>query len=480
MGLWLVVRSGPDKGRAVELTGEVVVLGRQRGCDLIVRDERASRRHVELKRIGDGIYRLCDLGSANGTYVDGTRATDVELKGGEEIRIGNVRIDVTRKAPDGMVRPPSTGRPDPLSATTRAESRARIPTYSMVGRMIDAGTRRARRIALIAGALAVATVVTLVALLATGTLGGGEGAVPKVVSAVAPSTALVETLQGATRTGTGSGWVLDAREGLIVTNAHVVNQGDGFRAVVAGKSRSARIAGVAPCEDLAVLRVADTQGLRAARVGTGASVEQGETVVALGFGAEAQPGDQVGSTRGVVSVPSTAFRDPAADVPPYDDVVQTDTALNPGNSGGPLVDLDSRVIGVNSAARTSGADGRPLQNVNYAIGIDRARRVLAELSAGRSVGWTGLTFGFPSDADLVEAGLPPGLRITGVAPGTPAADAGLGPASGLLAGINGRAIANTMSSYCDAARDLRSGDRVTLAFAAPKRKTTRDVEITLP
>ena len=61
--------------------------------------------------------------------------------------------------------------------------------------------------------------------------------------------------------------------------------------------------------------------------------------------------------------------------------MQTDTALNPGYSGGPLADLDGRLIGVNAAARTTGSDGRPLQGQNYAIGIDRARRVLGRAAA---------------------------------------------------------------------------------------------------
>ncbi len=142
-----------------------------------------------------------------------------------------------------------------------------------------------------------------------------------------------------------------------------------------------------------MLRVRDTSGLVTARLAPAGSVRQGETVVAMGFPADAAAGDDPGSTRGVVSARSTTFKDPAPDVPAYPEVLQTDTPLNPGNSGGPLVDLDARVVGVDSAARTTGSDGRALQNVNYAITIDHTRRVLAELRAGRAEAWTGFTFG---------------------------------------------------------------------------------------
>jgi putative serine protease PepD len=238
------------------------------------------------------------------------------------------------------------------------------------------------------------------------------------------------------------------------------------------------VVAVSPCEDLALLRVADTRGLRTMPLRSGAAVRQGETVVALGYGADAAAGDGVGSTTGVVSVARTAFRDPAPDVPAYPEVVQTDTALNPGNSGGPLAGLDGRLIGVNSAARSTGSDGRPLQNVNYAIAVDRARRVLADLQGGRSEAWTGFTFGYPTDAELRDAKLPPGLRITGALPGTPAARAGVAPGM-LLAGVDGRPISNTLRSYCAVAGGRHTGDEVVLSFADPGRSRTRQLRLRL-
>jgi S1-C subfamily serine protease len=225
--------------------------------------------------------------------------------------------------------------------------------------------------------------------------------------------------------------------------------------------------------------VAGTAGLRAAPLGKGADLEQGETVVALGFAAGATAADEVTSTRGVVSSASTTFRDPAPDVPGYREAVQTDTALNPGYSGGPLVDLRGRLAGVNAAARTTGSDGRPLEGQNYAVGIDRARSVLAELRQGRSIGWIGATFGYPTTAELLDRKLPPGLYLTGAVPGTPAARARLGGRGEVLAGVDGHPLTSTLSSYCAAIAGRTRGQQVKLTLARPGGGRPHEVTVTV-
>ncbi len=459
--MWLRVLSGADAGRTVEIPAEQrsFVLGRVVGCDLVIRDEGASRHHAELRGEPAGGLRVRDLGSANGTYVDGRRIEEAMLSGGEELRIGGVEIAVMAHRPEAQ----GGGGP--------------APTWSGVGRLVDQharGARRATWVAIGAAALALATV----AFLLVGSRSDDQTA-PQVVRRLTPSTVLVDALRGARRTATGSGWVLDARSGLIVTAAHVVNEGVRYRVAVGGKARAARLVGSAPCEDLALLRVAGTSGLRDAPLGRGADVEQGETVVALGFAAGATVTDQVTSTRGVVSSASTTFRDPAPDVPGYREAVQTDTALNPGYSGGPLVDLRGRLAGVNAAARTTGSDGRPLEGLNYAIGIDRARSVLAELRQGVSIGWIGATFGYPTTAELLDRKLPPGLYLTGAVPGTPAARARLGGRGELLAGVDGHPLTSTLSSYCAAIAGRTRGQQVKLTLARPGGGKPRVVTVAL-
>jgi S1-C subfamily serine protease len=274
--------------------------------------------------------------------------------------------------------------------------------------------------------------------------------------------------------------VLDAGRDLVVTNAHVVNQGLTFRVAASASpaARPARVLASSPCEDLALLEVPGLEGLRRAPLAAGDSIEQGEGVVALGFDEDDQAGDGVGSTTGVISQARTAFRAPSPDVPAYPEVIQTDTALNPGNSGGPLADRRGRVVGVNAAARRTGASGRELQNVNYAIRIDRARRVLADMRRGRTEAWTGFTFEYPTEQQLVDGALPEGLQITGALPGTPAARSGVERGE-LLVGVDGRRVSTTLESFCAAMAGRRTGDEVVLQIGRAGETQARNVRLRL-
>jgi putative serine protease PepD len=483
--VWLEVRSGDDAGLVVEVPATPdtpFVLGRVKGVDYVVRDERASRRHVQLTPLEDGRLHLRDLGSANGTLLDGRRVEDALLNGGEELRIGQVRIGVLRdraadaRAPaprpvvsDASVAPPaaSAGPTRQVPAAAPAGSGGTpVATVSMVQRLVASRDKRGQRAAYAAVALALVAVVAVL-LVAR----GEDDPVPGVVKAMTPSTVLIEALDAqGNRIGSGSGWVLDAREGLIVTNAHVINEGLSHRVGIGGAHRAARLRGVAPCEDLAVLEVADRGGLRTAPLGN--VPRQGERVVALGFPADASTKDELTSTTGVVSLPSTTFDQPAPDVPIYPDAIQTDTALNPGNSGGPLVDLKGRVVGINAAARTTGAGGRALQGQNYAISMARARGVLNTLRQGRSDGYFGALFAFPDVADLAERRLPPGVAVAGVVPGSPAEKAGIEEGE-LIVGIDGTAVGAELKSYCAARKN--GAFELTLARDGGK---TRQVRVT--
>ena len=176
----------------------------------------------------------------------------------------------------------------------------------------------------------------------------------------------------------------------------MVNDGTEMKVGIDGKLRKATVVGVAPCEDLAVLKVADNSGLRSMPLGSQSDLKEGQTVVAVGFPANASLSAQLTSTVGVVSVAKTQYKELALDVPTYTNVVQTDAAINPGNSGGPLVRVsDKRLVGVNSASRTESADARTIQGQGYAVGVDRVKEVVPELRAGRSMGWTGMLFTYP-------------------------------------------------------------------------------------
>jgi putative serine protease PepD len=243
---------------------------------------------------------------------------------------------------------------------------------------------------------------------------------------------------------TGSGFVLDT-EGHIVTNAHVVDGASSLRVRFAdGSEVAATLVGTDPSTDLAVIDVdVPASKLTPLELADKSTVEVGDAVVAIGspFGLEGT------ITTGIVSALDRTIEAPNGYA--IDGAIQTDAAINHGNSGGPLLDAAGDVIGVNAqiASESGGNDG-----VGFAIGAATVKKVATKLAAGEAVDHAYLGVSL-QDADS-------GARVAGVTAGGPAASAGVRVGDVIVA-IGGDAVAST--DDVRAAIDAHGvGDRVTV------------------
>ncbi|GIU67029.1 protease Do [Candidatus Phycosocius spiralis] len=221
---------------------------------------------------------------------------------------------------------------------------------------------------------------------------------------------------GAGGSTTGSGFVVDSR-GVVVTNNHVIEGNDEFEVVLGdGTSLKATLIGRDSETDLAVLRVLGAKNLATVAWGNSDQVQVGEWAIAIGspFGL----GNSVS-----VGVISARNRDVQAGL--YDDFLQTDAAINRGNSGGPLFNARGQVVGVNTAiVSPNGTQGGSV-GVGFAVPANLARSIVADIVRTGAVqrGWIGARVRLLS---LEERGVgPKGVLISDIARNSPAALAGL-------------------------------------------------------
>jgi serine protease Do len=266
------------------------------------------------------------------------------------------------------------------------------------------------------------------------------------------------------RRAQGSGFVI-APEGLIVTNAHVVEAADWIQVRLSdGRRFQGRVIGRDNRVDLALVKIEGVQNLPTLRFADSNRVRVGEFVLALGhpFGLEQTVSFGIVSRKGSpISTPAAGF-----------DFIQTDAAINPGNSGGPLVNMAGEVVGVNSMAARNGSIG-------FAIPSNLIKTLVPQLAKRGRVewGWLGVSIAEITDDDLGRLKLTEakGVLIRSVMPGEPAEKGGLRP-NDVITAIDGTELVSP--------RDLQRfvsaspvGKRVRVTLVREGKANELEVEI---
>lgn len=312
---------------------------------------------------------------------------------------------------------------------------------------------------------------------ASGTGSTSSKSVPEVVRSVQGAVVqIIAQGQGRSESGTGSGFIIDD-QGHIITNNHVV-EGASKLTVVLSDNRTAvaKVVGADPESDIAVLQISESN-LSKVRLGDSYELQVGEQVVAIGSALGLPGGPTV--TTGVVSAVNRAETEPNSNnggggTRLYG-LIQTDAAVNPGNSGGPLLNMRGEVIGINTLGQRQTESGEPVQGINYAISINTAREVADEIIRTGSVTYPyiGIESQYLYPQTAVTQNLPdiPGQYVSEVLPDTPAAAAGL-RRNDIITAINGRKITDE-STFVRLLRRHEPGETITLTI----RRDGKDLEV---
>ncbi len=417
----LRVIRGAGEGRDIAVASELVI-GREAAGDGRLDGEPAlSRRHARVTRSADGALTIEDLGSLNGTRVNGTAITAATvLRRGDEITLGQTVLAVAHPGDPPVRAPAARSRETVFADAPVIPDRPPRPVRATPG-LADLA-RLAEQPAVRAGALAAVVAVGLAIWLLAG---GGESDEAKVVGKGRDSTVqLVVQPSGIVRRlasiapatappRSGSGIVVDARRGLVLTADRLVAGAARISGRLGdGRARRATLVARAPCDGIALVRVPGLPGsARAADLGAASDVGRGDRVFALSY-----PGSRVGQggARGgglraadgaIAGGRARATLDPAD--PRLRGLILHTARPGAGGAGGPLVEGGGDVIGVNLVAPDRA-------RVSGALPIERVQGLYGDLATARTAGDAGWRLEPWSE---IRGSGSRGLLVTGVDPG---------------------------------------------------------------
>ena len=394
---------------------------------------------------------------------------------------------------------PYTTTPPPAAQNQQRQRGSRMVVPVLIASLLSAGLAAGGTAVLIGQDGGSTTTIVQEAITPTGSASGSDSssamAIPAVQTGTMDITQMYEKYgAGVVRvehsSGLGSGFVFD-KEGHILTNAHVVDGAQGTISVSFSNNEKveAKVIGVDNATDVAVLKVdVPSSALTVIPLGSSAGLEVGAPVVAIGnpFGQDRTV------TSGIISAMARQIKAPNGFA--INGAIQTDAAINHGNSGGPLLDMNGRVIGINSQIDTGGT-GNGNVGIGFAVPVDLVKQVASELMAtGKAQhAWLGvqLTDVDPTLASQVKIGSDYGAMIANVTQGSPAAKAGLTGATGEVTikgktyAIGGDVVVEANGNKVENVADLQAvvsagkpGDKLELTLKTSKGET-KQITVTL-
>ncbi len=265
--------------------------------------------------------------------------------------------------------------------------------------------------------------------------------------------------------GLGSGFIIRS-DGLIVTNNHVVDGSDKVEVKLAdGRLFAAKVLGSDPHTDVAVIKLEGASGLPTVKLGASDNLRVGDWVLAIG----SPMGLEQTATTGIVSAKKRGSLGLYSNS--YIDFLQTDAAISPGNSGGPLFNLQGEVIGINTAISAMG------RGIGFAVPIDQAKTVIPQLFATGEVKRAWLGIGGRDIEPAVGQAPVAGAVIGQIHPRTPAAKSGLRQGDRIIA-VDGKAIEN-FSDLRGRVAEIPAESTVTMRVVRDKSGKTSDVKVKL-
>jgi S1-C subfamily serine protease len=281
------------------------------------------------------------------------------------------------------------------------------------------------------------------------------------------------SLEGATAAGTG---MVVTPSGEVLTNNHVIEGETSITAKVGNRSQTynARVLGTDPTDDVALLQIEGVSGLPTVKLGASSKVTIGQPVVAIGNALNLPGPPKV--TQGTTTAlgRSITVRDGLGHAEQLSNLIQTNAALQPGNSGGPLIDANGRVIGMNTAAAADSTDAT--SNVGFAIPIDAANSIVQQIQVGHestnvrlgATAFLGVVLR-PDDTGNGPGGSPrgggsigSGALIQSVNGGSPAAGAGLGGGD-TITSFDGQPVSSA-ATLTQLVHTKHPGDTVTIGW----------------